>query len=107
VPGHWYSLSRAPNPRWKGYYAGQPEIRAYWEGIWASRGLRAHTRFGTEVVSATWDAQSQTYAVVLEDVDVVDRPFFFFPFFLLLGGGRVRRGGGSGERARKTPHCDR
>ena len=68
IPGHWYSLSRAPNPRWNAYYAGQPEIRAYWEELWASRGLRAHTRFGTEVVRTTWDAQSQTYAVVLEDV---------------------------------------
>ncbi|KAI9508293.1 hypothetical protein F5148DRAFT_1275811 [Russula earlei] len=74
IPGHWYSLSRAPNPRWKALYAGQPEIRAYWEALWATRGLRAHTRFGTEVVSATWDARAQTYAVVLEEVLGDDAP---------------------------------
>lgn len=47
---------------------GQGEIRAYWEDLWTRHGLRAHTRCGTEVVRATWDAHAQTYDVVLEDV---------------------------------------
>jgi cation diffusion facilitator CzcD-associated flavoprotein CzcO len=68
LPAHWYSLSRAPNPRWDTYYAGQRDIHAYCEAVWSRHGLRAHTRFGTEVVSATWDAHAQAYAVVLEDV---------------------------------------
>ncbi|KAH9998112.1 hypothetical protein BJV74DRAFT_877223 [Russula compacta] len=68
VPGHWYSLSRAPNPDWSAYFVGQGEIRAYWEDLWTRHGLRAHTRCGTEVVRATWDAHAQTYDVVLEDV---------------------------------------
>ncbi|KAI0273330.1 hypothetical protein BC834DRAFT_203637 [Gloeopeniophorella convolvens] len=68
VPGHWYSFSRALNPRWASYYPQQPELRAYWDGLWTAHGLRAHTRCGTEVVRATWDARAQRYAVVLEDV---------------------------------------
>lgn len=68
VAGHWYSLSRALNPNWKSYYPSQPEIRAYTESILARRGLRAHTRFGTEVVRATWDENAQAYDIVLEDV---------------------------------------
>jgi cation diffusion facilitator CzcD-associated flavoprotein CzcO len=43
-------------------------MRAYVESVWARRGLRPHTRFGTEVVRATWDERAQAYAVVLEDV---------------------------------------
>jgi len=73
IPGHWYSLSRALNPNWKAYYPSQREIRAYAEALWTQRGLRAHTRLGTEVVSATWDARAQAYDVVLEDVATVPR----------------------------------
>lgn len=68
VPAHWYSLSRALNPNWGARYASQREIRAYWEALWVRHGLRAHTRLGTEVVRATWDADAQHYTVVLEDV---------------------------------------
>jgi cation diffusion facilitator CzcD-associated flavoprotein CzcO len=68
IPGHWYSLSRMLNPHWSTYYPGQREIRAYSDAVWAQHGLQAHTRFGTEVVRATWDAQSHSYTVVLEDV---------------------------------------
>ncbi|KAI0277231.1 hypothetical protein BGY98DRAFT_981262 [Russula aff. rugulosa BPL654] len=68
IPAHWYSFSRALNPNWGACYASQREIRAYWEALWARYGLRAHTRLGTEVVRATWDADAQHYTVVLEDV---------------------------------------
>jgi cation diffusion facilitator CzcD-associated flavoprotein CzcO len=44
-------------------------MRAYIEAVWTRRGLRAHTRFGTEVVRATWDERTQAYALVLEDVE--------------------------------------
>src|SRR6266702_4578326 len=67
VPGHWYSLSRAPNPYWASYYPAQGELQAYWAALWARAGLSAHTRCGTEVVRATWDPTARTYAVELED----------------------------------------
>jgi cation diffusion facilitator CzcD-associated flavoprotein CzcO len=68
VPGHWYSLSRALNPHWKTYYPSQDEMRAYCNDVWTKHGLETHTRFGTEVVRATWDARTHTYGVILEDV---------------------------------------
>jgi cation diffusion facilitator CzcD-associated flavoprotein CzcO len=68
IPGHWYSLSRALNPDWGTYYPSQREVHAYWDALWARHGLRAHTRLGTEVVRATWDARAQQYTVLLEDV---------------------------------------
>jgi cation diffusion facilitator CzcD-associated flavoprotein CzcO len=68
VPGHWYSLSRALNPHWKTYYPSQHEMRTYCDDVWTKHGLKSHTRFGTEVVRATWDDRTHTYAVMLEDV---------------------------------------
>lgn len=68
IPGHWYSLSRALNSNWQSHYASQREIYAYWDALWAQHDLRAHTRLGTEVVRATWDADAQQYTVLLEDV---------------------------------------
>ena len=68
VPGHWYSLSRALNSGWQSYYPSQRDIYAYWDALWARHGLHAHTRLGTEVVRATWDADAQQYTVLLEDV---------------------------------------
>lgn len=68
IAAHWYSLSRALNPNWGARYASQREIRTYWEELWTRYGLCAHTRLGTEVVRATWDAHAQHYTVVLEDV---------------------------------------
>ncbi|KAF8265945.1 FAD/NAD(P)-binding domain-containing protein [Lactarius quietus] len=67
VPGHWYSLSRALNPHWTSYYPAQGELQAYYSALWARAGLQAHTRCGTEVVRATWDATARTYVVELED----------------------------------------
>lgn len=69
MPGHSYALSSAPNPNWTTYHPSQPDMRAYIEAVWTRRGLRAHTRFGTEVVRATWDERTQAYALVLEDVE--------------------------------------
>lgn len=67
VPGHWYSLSRAPNPHWASYYPAQDELQAYWSALWARAGLQAYTRCGTEVVRATWDVETRTYTIELED----------------------------------------
>ncbi|KAF7424123.1 hypothetical protein PC9H_009426 [Pleurotus ostreatus] len=67
VPGHWYSLSTELNPHWSTYFAGQPELQAYWEGLFHKHGLVAHTQFNTLYKSAVWDADAQLYRIVLED----------------------------------------
>ncbi|KAI0064568.1 FAD/NAD(P)-binding domain-containing protein [Artomyces pyxidatus] len=67
VPGHWYSLSTAPNPAWASYYPAQPALRAYWHGLWARHALAAHTRFRAEVVAAEWEPARALYRVAVEE----------------------------------------
>lgn len=63
VPGHWYSLSTELNPNWSSYFAEQPELRAYWEGIWSKHGLGAHTVFNTSVTFSEWDDSARLWRV--------------------------------------------
>ncbi|KAL1742380.1 hypothetical protein HDZ31DRAFT_43372 [Schizophyllum fasciatum] len=71
IGAHWYSLSTDLNPRWSAYYAGQPEILAYLDGVFATHQLAAHTMFRTAVVGAEWDAGRQVWRV--ETVGVGER----------------------------------
>ncbi|KDR73518.1 hypothetical protein GALMADRAFT_124691 [Galerina marginata CBS 339.88] len=66
VPGHWYSLSTDLNPRWRSYYANQPELRAYWEDLWHKHDLVRHTVLATSVANAEWSIETQRYTVHLE-----------------------------------------
>ncbi|KAF7973421.1 hypothetical protein HWV62_15231 [Athelia sp. TMB] len=61
VPGHWYSLSSELNPNWSSYFAEQPELRAYWEGIWRKHGLGSHTVFNTSITLSEWDDQRKLW----------------------------------------------
>lgn len=63
MPGHWYSLSTDLNPRWQSYYAGQPELRAYWENLWHKYDLARRTVLGTTVTEAVWNNETQRYTV--------------------------------------------
>jgi cation diffusion facilitator CzcD-associated flavoprotein CzcO len=67
VPGHWYSLSTDLNPNWQTYYVSQPEIRAYWEGLWRKYNLDTHTTLDTTVVQALWDSENQRYTIHIEN----------------------------------------
>lgn len=55
VPSHLYSFSFAANPGWRETYAPQPEIQAYLRDVAARFGVTARTRFGCEVLDASWD----------------------------------------------------
>ncbi|KAF9469173.1 hypothetical protein BDZ94DRAFT_360082 [Collybia nuda] len=68
VPGHWYSLSSELNPQWSSYFVEQPEIRAYWEGLYQKYGLPLHTKLGHAVVSAEWEPSLQRYNVTVQDL---------------------------------------
>ncbi|MDX3096802.1 NAD(P)/FAD-dependent oxidoreductase [Streptomyces sp. ME01-24h] len=63
VPSHLYSFSFAPNPRWPRAFSGQPQIRAYLEGVADTFGLRPHLRLGTEVTEARWDAGARHWRI--------------------------------------------
>ncbi|KAF9489786.1 FAD/NAD(P)-binding domain-containing protein [Pleurotus eryngii] len=49
------------------YFVGQPELQAYWEGLFHKHGLVVHTQFNTLYKSAVWDVDAQLYRIVLED----------------------------------------
>jgi cation diffusion facilitator CzcD-associated flavoprotein CzcO len=67
VPGHWYSLSTELNPDWKTYYIGQPDLQAYWEGLWKKHNLESHTHLSTSVTFAEWDKERMDYKVTVKD----------------------------------------
>jgi Flavin-binding monooxygenase-like len=63
-----YSLSTELNPDWKSCFASQPEIRSYWESIFAKHKLDKYLVSGTNVKFARWDNTRQAYELTLEDV---------------------------------------
>jgi cation diffusion facilitator CzcD-associated flavoprotein CzcO len=56
------------NPDWKAFYALQPEIHAYWEGIFRKHNLDSHFVPDTKVTYARWDNGLQAYELTLENV---------------------------------------
>ncbi|WP_323792732.1 NAD(P)-binding protein [Nocardioides sp.] len=60
VGNHFYCYSFEPSDHWTEYFAQQPEILAYFEGVMEKHDIARHVRFGTEVVGAEWDDASQT-----------------------------------------------
>ncbi len=69
VGNHFYCFSFEPSDRWTEFFAQQPELQAYFQGVMEKYGIEAHVRFSTEVVSATWDEPSATWAVITQPVD--------------------------------------
>jgi cation diffusion facilitator CzcD-associated flavoprotein CzcO len=61
VPSHLYSFSFAPNPEWSETYSPQPEIQAYLRTIAVDHGVVARTRFGSEVLDASWNVEEQRW----------------------------------------------
>ena len=65
VGSHQYCFSFEPADHWSEYYCRQPELRAYFESIVDTHGLRPHCRFGTSVTEATWDENEAQWRVAL------------------------------------------
>ncbi|GAB2883169.1 NAD(P)/FAD-dependent oxidoreductase [Myroides odoratimimus subsp. xuanwuensis] len=72
VPSALYSWSFAPNPDWGRRYPGQPEILDYIRRTARETGVLDRVRTGAEVVSATWQEASDTWAVELADGQVLE-----------------------------------
>lgn len=66
-PNHNYSYSFAQRHDWPWHYSTQPVLAEYFEQCATAFGLREHIRFGTEVLSATWDDGDQSWTVVTRD----------------------------------------
>jgi cation diffusion facilitator CzcD-associated flavoprotein CzcO len=63
TPSAYYSLSREVNPDWTSYYPQGAEYQAYLVALADKHGLRAHTRFGTEVEALWWDEHQGLWQV--------------------------------------------
>lgn len=65
TPSDLYSYSFRPKRGWQNYYAKQPEILDYVQSTADELGITDRVRFGTEVVSGTWDESTQQWQVEL------------------------------------------
>jgi 4-hydroxyacetophenone monooxygenase len=69
VGNHFYCYSFEPSDHWSEFFAQQPELQAYFQGVMDKYGIGEHVRWSTEVRSATWDDASATWQVVVQPVD--------------------------------------
>ena len=67
VGNHFYCYSFEPSDHWTEFFAQQPELQAYFQGVMERHGVDRHVRWGTEVLGATWDDDAATWSVALDD----------------------------------------
>lgn len=67
TPNHAYSFSFGSRFAWSRYFAPQAELQAYMQQAATEAQIRDHTRFNTEVVSASWDEAASQWRVGLRD----------------------------------------
>ena len=63
VPSHLYSLSFAPNPEWRHSFADGAEIWDYTRRVARDLHIDEVTRFGEELLDATWDNDRQCWRI--------------------------------------------
>lgn len=66
VGNHFYCYSFEPSDHWTEFFAQQPELQAYFQGVMERHGVQEHVRWGTEVLGATWDEATATWGVHLD-----------------------------------------
>ncbi len=76
MKSHLYSYSFDLNPHWSRLWSGQPEILEYFERCAQRYSLGAHLRLSTEIRSARWNPESNTWCLTTatgkqHDFDVV------------------------------------
>jgi 4-hydroxyacetophenone monooxygenase len=68
-PNHNYSYSFAQRHDWPLHYSDQRVLHGYFRDCARDFGVLDHIRFRTTVQSLTWDDDSSTWSVVVEDAD--------------------------------------
>jgi 4-hydroxyacetophenone monooxygenase len=69
VGNHFYCYSFEPTEGWTHFFAEQPELQAYFQGVMDKHDVGAHVRWETEVTGARWDEASATWTVRTRDRD--------------------------------------
>lgn len=63
VPSHLYSLSFAPNPDWERTFSSGRQIWEYQQRVARDLGIAEQTRFGEQVLEASWDAERAVWEI--------------------------------------------
>ena len=69
VGNHFYCYSFEPTDQWTHFFAEQPELQAYFQGVMDKHDIGRHVLWETEVTEATWDDESATWTVHARDRD--------------------------------------
>jgi 4-hydroxyacetophenone monooxygenase len=69
VGNHFYCYSFEPSDHWTEFFAQQPELQAYFDGVMRKYGVDEHVRWETEVLGAEWDDASATWSVRVRAAD--------------------------------------
>jgi 4-hydroxyacetophenone monooxygenase len=69
VGNHFYCYSFEPDDHWTEFFAQQPELQAYFQGVMERHGVAERIRFSTTVLSATWDDDAATWSVLIANPD--------------------------------------
>ena len=75
VSNHLYCYSFEPAHHWTQYFAQQPELQKYFEGVVAKRELADHFRLNTQVVRADYDEGRQQWRVLTRAADGSEEVF--------------------------------
>ena len=63
VGNHFYCYSFESSDHWTEFFARQPELQAYFQGVMERHGVDKHVRWETEVLGATWQESTGTWEV--------------------------------------------
>jgi 4-hydroxyacetophenone monooxygenase len=69
VGNHFYCYSFEPTDRWTHFFAEQPELQAYFQGVLDRHDIGPHVQWETEVTEARWDETSATWTVATRGRD--------------------------------------
>ncbi len=69
VGNHFYCYSFEPSDQWTEYFAQQPELQAYFDGVMRKYGIERHVRWETEVTGAAWNDADGTWSVHVRAAD--------------------------------------
>ncbi|TGJ80712.1 hypothetical protein E0Z10_g8050 [Xylaria hypoxylon] len=72
VVAHFYQYSFSLNPDWSLKYPLQPEILEYFQNVADKYAIEKHTRFGSIVTSAHWEASSGTWLVSVKNLKTLE-----------------------------------
>jgi 4-hydroxyacetophenone monooxygenase len=63
VGNHFYCYSFEPTDQWTHFFAEQPELQAYFQGVMDKHDIGRHVLWETEVTAASWDDDTATWTV--------------------------------------------